>query len=274
MLDSLAFAKRVSLLRKGKKYTQEQLGKILGITPQAVSRWEQGSALPDIALLPELAETLSVTTDYLLKGKDTDEFKSPYDAQYEQQEYYWGIEPSALARQTARLWKRETIGRVLDIGSGEGRDAVYFAKQGFSVDALEISAPGIEKIKRYSQDSHCSVNAIHADMLNYEMIADYDIVYSSGTLQFLPVERRKYYFQQYKKHTRSGGIHAHLVFVEKPFVKTAPDWEPEEDFYQSGDLAAFYADWEILAYDEEIIDCNSSGVPHQHVICSVIARKP
>ena len=36
MLDSLAFAKRVSLLRKGKKYTQEQLGKILGITPQAV----------------------------------------------------------------------------------------------------------------------------------------------------------------------------------------------------------------------------------------------
>jgi len=41
--------------------------------------------------------------------------------------------------------------RLLDIGSGEGRDSIYFAKCGFLVDALEISLPGMEKTKRYSQ---------------------------------------------------------------------------------------------------------------------------
>jgi tellurite methyltransferase len=55
--------------------------------------------------------------------------------------------------------------RLLDIGSGEGRDAIYFAKSGFTVDALELSLPGVEKIKQYSQTTGCKVNVIQANMI-------------------------------------------------------------------------------------------------------------
>lgn len=52
--------------RKKSNMTQEQLANILSISSQAVSRWENGSATPDISYLPLLANLFGVTTDYLL----------------------------------------------------------------------------------------------------------------------------------------------------------------------------------------------------------------
>ena len=52
--------------------TQEQLAELLSISPQAVSRWETDVAMPDISLLPPLANLFRVTTDHLL-GMDTQE---------------------------------------------------------------------------------------------------------------------------------------------------------------------------------------------------------
>ncbi len=58
--------KRIANLRKQKAMTQEQLANQLGVTAQAVSKWENDLSCPDISILPQLAEALGVTTDELL----------------------------------------------------------------------------------------------------------------------------------------------------------------------------------------------------------------
>jgi len=272
MLNTIEFGKRIALLRKNKNYTQEKMSSFLNVTPQAISKWEKGDSLPDTGLLPLLAQVLEVSIDYLLVGEILLEKTSPYDNQYQKETYYWGKEPSLLAKQIIKLVEAIPNRSLLDIGSGEGRDAVYFAKNGFQVDAVEISEPGIEKIRKYSVENGCTVNVLHENMINYELKKAYSVIYSSGSLQFLPLDQRKDHFENYKKHTAVGGINAHLVFVEKPFIKIAPDWEKNEFFYLSGDLPKFYADWQILYYDEQIIDCNSAGVAHQHAVCCIIAK--
>lgn len=45
--------------------TQKHLGKLLGVTAQAISKWEQGECYPDIALLPMLADAIGCTVDDL-----------------------------------------------------------------------------------------------------------------------------------------------------------------------------------------------------------------
>ena len=53
-------------LRTKKQITQKQLATYLGVTEQAISRWESGGGFPDIQLLPAIASYFSVSTDMLL----------------------------------------------------------------------------------------------------------------------------------------------------------------------------------------------------------------
>lgn len=63
---------RIAKCRKEKNMTQEDLANIMGVTAQAVSKWENDLSCPDISILSKLCKTLGVTTDELLEGKRED----------------------------------------------------------------------------------------------------------------------------------------------------------------------------------------------------------
>ncbi len=63
---------RISRLRKGKGMSQEALAEQIGVSPQAVSKWENDQSCPDISLLPQLAKLLDITVDELLTGNSNE----------------------------------------------------------------------------------------------------------------------------------------------------------------------------------------------------------
>ena len=65
----MPIGKRIALLRKEKGLTQEALATHMGVSPQAVSKWENDQTCPDISALPKLARLLGVTVDELLEGR-------------------------------------------------------------------------------------------------------------------------------------------------------------------------------------------------------------
>lgn len=66
-MNSDIFSRNLRRLRLEKNMTQEQIAGSLGVSPQSVSRWERGSTLPDVMLLPELARLYGVTVDDLYR---------------------------------------------------------------------------------------------------------------------------------------------------------------------------------------------------------------
>lgn len=64
-------SERLQELRKENKYSQEQLAEKLGVTRQAISKWESAQGNPDINNIIKLSEIYNVSTDYLLKGEKT-----------------------------------------------------------------------------------------------------------------------------------------------------------------------------------------------------------
>lgn len=56
--------------RRANGMTQTQLGRLLGVTPQAISKWEKSICCPDITLLPELARVLGVRLEDLLGANE------------------------------------------------------------------------------------------------------------------------------------------------------------------------------------------------------------
>ena len=61
---------KIKSLRLNASMTQEQLAQKLGISPQAVSKWESGTNMPDIQLLPELSVLFGVSIDSLFDMTD------------------------------------------------------------------------------------------------------------------------------------------------------------------------------------------------------------
>lgn len=59
-------SEKISSLRKAHNLTQEALGEAVGVTPQAVSKWEKGDSLPDISVIPDICRTFSISADSLL----------------------------------------------------------------------------------------------------------------------------------------------------------------------------------------------------------------
>lgn len=68
-MEQQSMGKRIVQLRKEKGYTQEQLAELVGVSAQAVSKWENDVSCPDISILPQLADVLGVSTDELLGVK-------------------------------------------------------------------------------------------------------------------------------------------------------------------------------------------------------------
>ena len=68
-------ADTIKTLREGRKLTQRALAEAVGVTDKAVSKWERGESLPDVAVLAELARLYGVTLDYLIQ--DANDRKAP-----------------------------------------------------------------------------------------------------------------------------------------------------------------------------------------------------
>ena len=71
----VSLSERLKALRKTKDMTQEQLAEYMGVSPQAVSRWETGATSPDISALPQLADLFGISIDELLGYDETERHK-------------------------------------------------------------------------------------------------------------------------------------------------------------------------------------------------------
>ncbi len=260
--------------RKELGITQQLLAENLHISFQAISKWENGISYPDIETLPLIASALNMSIDSLL-GYPVRAL-TEYDNHYSGEEYYWGLEPNKLCYEIMQRKPPIKPYKVLDIGCGEGKDAVFLAKNGYDVTAFDISETGIQKAKNLADAHGMKIDFFKADIKNFTVETDYDIIFSSGVFHYVPLNLRQDLIDNLKEHTKSNGLNVINVFVGKPFVPPAPDMEKDElqvDIWKSGELFTYYHDWLFHKSEEIVFDCNSSGVLHKHCKNVLIAEK-
>lgn len=106
-------------------------------------------------------------------------------------------------------------GNVLELGSGPGRNAIYFAEKGCLVDAVDLSEESIEWAKERAKERGLEVNFIHNNIFDIQIKeGTYDIVYDSGCFHHIAPHRRNNYIELVLKALRPGGHFAITCFVE------------------------------------------------------------
>lgn len=198
-----------------------------------------------------------------------------YDERYARPGLYWGSKPTRLARDVVRLARSlpRAPRTLVDLGCGEGRDSIYFARRGYRVLGVDISSVGIRKAEQRASRLGVDVRFQVRDIRTYRLGHRVDVVFCSGALNNLPRRIRATRFEHFKANTAPGGIHAMNADVPKPYI---PPYSMNRFAtpFRSGELLGYYGDWEILDSGHGEFVSHAGGVPHRKAMDVVIARKP
>ncbi|WP_270180715.1 class I SAM-dependent methyltransferase [Alkalihalobacillus sp. CinArs1] len=105
-------------------------------------------------------------------------------------------------------------GRVLEIGSGPGRNAIYLAKHGFEVDAVDLSRTAIQWGTERAKEEEVDVNFIHGSLFELKVDPEsYDFIYDSGCFHHLPPHRRISYVTFIQKALKVDGLFGLTCFT-------------------------------------------------------------
>jgi 2-polyprenyl-3-methyl-5-hydroxy-6-metoxy-1,4-benzoquinol methylase len=133
-----------------------------------------------------------------------------WDQRYDADAYAYGTEANAFLRE---YYHHIPKGRVLSIGEGEGRNAVFLAKHGYDVTAVDGSEVGLKKALKLARENNVSINIECADLNDYDLgIERWDGIISIFVP--LPSKLRRDVYRKTETALKPGGVF--LVEAYKP----------------------------------------------------------
>ena len=148
-------------------------------------------------------------------------------------------------------------GRVLELGSGPGRNAIYFAEQNCEVDAIDLSLTSIQWAKERAIEKKVDIHFIHENLFDVKIEPNtYDIVYDSGCFHHIAPHRRTNYKELVWNALKPGGLFAITCFVEGGALggSNITDWEVYRQRSLNGGLGFTSEKLQSIFSDYEVVE--------------------
>jgi tellurite methyltransferase len=196
---------------------------------------------------------------------------SPWAREYarDPERYVFGTAPSDWAREIARLVRPGDA--VLDLGCGEGRDSVFFAELGATVTGVDLAVGGLDKARRLARRRRVRVRWIEGGMTEALPAGRFDLIFSCGTIHYVPRADRGRLFRRLAAMTRPGGHQAHVVFTDRHVHEEKGEIV---DYFTAGELREAFVEWRVLRNGERVISCAQDGSVHGHSVEELVAARP
>jgi SAM-dependent methyltransferase len=182
---------------------------------------------------------------------------------------------SLLTQQTLRLLADRSPGRALDIGAGEGTDAIRLALLGYEVDAVEVSKVGAQKIGQFAAEASAKLNVIPSDIQDFVADCEYDVIICNGVLHY--VENKQRVIDLMQDATRKGGINVISLWSDYTPVPECHEFVPVYADKENGVVTTRYRGWrnEFIYFERDKSEMAHSDLPaHRHSHIKLIASKP
>lgn len=158
-----------------------------------------------------------------------------------------------------RLVEDLVPGTAVDLACGAGRNALYLAKLGWSVTAIDGAAAAIEILRSRAAEQDVGIQAVVADLQDPSFVIQADAWDLIAVCYYL----QRDLFRAIRRGVRTGGIVLVIVHIaergETPSPKRA----------SRGELRSYFAEWEILHYYEG----KPTDPAHRRSVAEIVARR-
>jgi len=206
--------------------------------------------------MTELSDHRHTSSDY------ADSVREFFEHQYRTHDRYWwrggnrySVNPkhhTPLNAEILRLAVTREPGRVLDVGAGEGADAIRLAKLGYQVDAIELSSAGCQKIASFADSEGVRVNIKNESILAADLDSGvYDVVLMNGSLHY--ISEKIDLLRKIRTASKPDSIHALSLFSATTQLSPEHSKIPVFPDSEGGLVEGFYSG------DAKLYGCYSRG---------------
>lgn len=190
---------RIADLRRKKQVTQQELADTIGVSFQTVSKWETGSSMPDITILPLLSEYFQVSTDQLLglqpldgevyvpeKTATKDFWNQKLDFLLRTRKTYWNDDYVHFL--VSQVWKVDHPVSILDCGCGYGFLGLLLLPhlpEGSTYTGIDFAEDLLQKGKCLFAEQGTKATFLCQDVFTYSAENRYDFVVCQAVLRHL-----------------------------------------------------------------------------------------
>jgi cyclopropane fatty-acyl-phospholipid synthase-like methyltransferase len=189
--------------------------------------------------------------------------KEFWNTKFSQAKYFYGINPNEFLASQLSLFKNYK--KLLFLGEGEGRNALFFAQKGFEVTAIDTSDLGLEKLQNRAMNEKLNIKTVCMDLNHWIVSEKYDVIMASYLHMFK--DEREELFKKIEDSLSSDGYFIAEFFSTKQisFNSGGPkDLDllyTIEDFSNHFNLCKKNITEEIVVLDE--------GIGHQGEACVI-----
>jgi len=211
-----------------------------------------------------------------------------FDDLYRQKEDYFSFEPVKLLEQNYHYLDKSRP--VLDVGAGTGRNAIFLARQGFKVDAIEPSHAGVDIMRNMAEKEELQINTYVSGFVDFSpQIGPYSGILLLGLLQLLSWDEIRLLLQKIRAWTSDGS----LVFVtawttiDPAFEKRKAELEavgrnsfmnPDGNlttYLEQNEILGLFEGFDIIHHREGLGSwhSHSGGTPERHGSVKAVFRR-
>lgn len=176
--------------------------------------------------------------------------KDFWDKRYSEKEFAYGTEPNQFFKEQI---EKLSPGRALFLGEGEGRNAVYAAKQGWQVDAVDFSSSAKNKALRLAEENKVKINYEVCNFNDYKFKENhYDLIVM--IFVHLPIELRTMVFSNAISSLKQNGNLIIEAFNKEQIKNTSGGPQSLDLLYSENDVLSLVKDLRVEMMESRTIE--------------------
>lgn len=168
-------------------------------------------------------------------------------------------------------------GKALDLGCGGGRNALFLQLLGFDVTAFDKNPNAIGSLQEIIASEQLEhIEAFIADAHDANLSESYDLITSTVVMMFLDGDKIPAIINNMQEHTNLGGYNLIVCAMDSEDYPMSAHQLPFDFGFKSGELQAYYQDWNIIKYNENVGHLHrvdADGNPIALRFATLIAKK-